>query len=305
MDLSLDARTEEAAKELIERLDKRRLAWSENTAIVGVFEKEDSKPKFSSTQVCHAGLNDIRGSKRVVNALMSGQGYATGRVLGKDVELWFVDYILNRSPYAETFITKDAAKALEQKYTVSSGDHPANLMAAGMVALRRLWEYTYVAKAAFDLAQQGVNEDLAFLLGHLIASSDNPGPQSAASWDGFAAGHCSINPGHMDWKACKNFLEHKITKPNGLFSAGDRYDGYDSMFCEGPRGRYVQAGDTYYNFVKREFPYDLCKAKAAVNLNPFVKAMAAGAAEKSKYGKLIEVMGEWAKTTLMEKINNA
>lgn len=303
MELTLDQRTEAAAVELIERLDKGRLKWSENTAIVGVYEDERAKPYFSGTQVCHAGLRSLEGCKRVVNALMSGEGYATGRVLYKEVELWFVDYILNRSPYAETFVTKDAEKALEQKYTVSSGDHPGNLMAAGMVALRRLWEYTYVAKATYDLAKAGVNEDLAFLMGHIVATGNNPGPDSAACWEGYSAGHCSLSPGHMDWKATKNFLAHKVTQPNPNFSAGGRYDNYDSLYSSKKGGG--ADGETYRDFVKANFPYDKCIGKVGVSLNPFVKAMASKAADKAKYGKLIEVTAEWANTVLMEKINNA
>lgn len=296
---TLDERTQEAAIELIDRLNKGRLDWAQNTAIVGVYEDPKRRPYFSGTQVCHAGLDDLVGSKRVVNVLMNGEGYATGRVLDKEVELWFVDYILNRSPYAEGFITKDAKQALEQRYTISTGDVPSNLMAAGMVALRRLWEYPYVAKAAYDLAKAGVNEDLAFLLGHLIASNNNPGPDSSASWTGFAAGHCSINPSKMDWLAVKNFLAHKVVNANGLFSKGAGYHGYDLMYTK----QNIYDG-SYYNYVHAEFPYDRCKGKAIVDLNPFRKAVPVGI-NQVPYAKAIEVMAEWANTTLMEKINNA
>ena len=297
MDLSLDARTEVAAKELIERLDGNG-KWSENTAIVGVFEKDDSVHKFSNNHACHAGLSSLAFSKRVVNALMTGEGYATGRVLDREVELWFVDYILNRSPYAETFITKDAEKALEQRYTVSSGDHPSNLVAAGMVALRRLWEYTYVAAAAHSLARAGVNEDLAFLLGHTVSCSNNPHEGSATSWTGLSSGHCSINPAVMGWKNMQNFLNHKVTKPNGLLSAGSDYEGYDAMYGEDRVG-------SYYKFVQYNFPYALCRGEVKVNLNPFVKAIAVKDNNQVPYAKAIEVMAKWANTTLMEKINAA
>lgn len=298
MDLSLDARTEAAAKELIERLDGKRMHWSQNTAIVGVFEKDDHKHKFSGNQACHAGLSSLAFSKRIVNALMTGKSYATGRVLDKEIELWFVGYILNRSPYAETFITKDAEKALEQRYTVSSGDHPANLVAAGMVALRRLWEYTYVAAAAYSLAKAGVNEDLAFLLGHTVSTSNAPHEGSATSWTGLASGHCSINPAVMGWKEVQNFLNHKVTKPNPLLSAGANYEGYDAMYGE-------DRANSYYKFVQNEFPYALCHGEVKVNLNPFTKAIAVKNDNQVPYAKAIEVMAKWANTTLMEKINAA
>lgn len=297
---SLDERVEEAAETLLDKLDKGHLQWSENAAIVGVYEDEKRPAKFSGTQVCHAGLSSLTGSIRVVSALMSGEGYATGRVLGKEVELWFVDYILNRSPYAETFVTKDAQQALEQKYTVSRGDVPANLMSAGMVALRRLWEYTYVAAAAYSLAKAGVNEDLAFLLGHTVCTADAPHAASNTSWSGCHSGHCSINPCCMGWKAVKAFMAHKPTQPKGLYCKDTSYDGYDAMF-----GKVVHGQEDYCKFVNQQFPYEKCKGQAGPNLNPFTKALSQNKGNQVPYDKAIEVMAEWANTTLTEKINNA
>ncbi|MNQ96273.1 hypothetical protein D3C85_1118690 [compost metagenome] len=214
--------------------------------------------------------------------------------------MWFVDYILNRSPYADTFITKDAKQALEQKYTVSDGNHPANLMAAGMVALRRLWEYTYVAAAAYDLAKAGVNEDLAFLLGHTVNVQSVPKDDSPTTWSACTAGHCSLTPS-MGWKAIKNFLDHKVVQPKELYSKGGGYMGYDGMYGECPYG----AG--FYKFVAGNFPYAKCKGgPATTNLNPFMAAKQAEYVDnRVPYSKAIEVMAEWAKTTLMGKINNA
>ncbi|MNU58871.1 hypothetical protein D3C71_480200 [compost metagenome] len=294
--LSLDEATDAAAKELIKRLDGNKLKWSMNTAIVGV--KKNGATHFSTNQSCHAGLGGMAPCERVVNALMDGHGYAEGRGLSKEAELWFVDYILNRSPYAETFITKDAKLALEQKYTVSDGHHPANLVAAGMVALRRLWEYTWVLAAAYDLAKEGVNEDLAFLLGHTVATQSVPTDHSPTSWNSCTAGHCSVNPGVMDWPVVKNFLEHKVIQPKGLLSQGAGYMGYDGMY-----GQYKH--ESYFSFVKNHFPYARCTgSKEVVNLNPFMAAKQAEFKDnRVPYRKAIEVMAEWAKTTLMEKIN--
>ena len=299
MELTLDERTEAAAVELIERLDKKRLKWSMNAAIVGIYDDEKLRPYFSSNQSCHAGMSQLAGCSRVVNALMTGEGYATGRVLSEEVELWFIDYILNRSPYAETFITKDAVKAREQRYTVSSGDYPANHVAAGMVALRRLWEYTYVAAATYSLAKAGVNEDLAFLLAHLVSTGNNPTDGAATTWSACHNGHCSVNPAAMDWPCVKNFLGHKITKPTGKLSAGANYYGYDGMFGE-------VIGQSYYRYVAADFPYAKCRGDTTVNLNPFTAALVANVAINSvPYHKAIEVMAEWANTTLMEKIQHA
>lgn len=297
MEVNLDEATDKAAEELLGRLEKGTLKWSQNAAIVGVHKAGNFT--FSTNQACHAGLSSLGPSERVVSAIMQGHGYAEGRKLKADVELWFVDYILNRSPYAETFITKDAEKALEQKYTVSDGNHPANLVAAGMVALRRLWEYTWVAQAAYDLSKLGVNEDLAFLLGHNISTSIDPNAQTASSWGNCTSGHCSVNPSIMGWGQVKNFLQHAVKVPRQLFSHSAGYYGYDGMYGE-------QNGESYYKFVKANFPYAKCKGESTSNLNPFTAALApANVGQSVPYNKAIAVMAEWANTTLMEKINNA
>lgn len=258
--------------------------------------------------VCHNHMNN-HGFKYVINGIdHTGKSYANsnGRYLPPEVELWFVDYIINRSPYSETFISKDAAKCLEDKVTLSSGDHPSNLMVAGLVALRRLWEYSMVARAAYDLAQAGVNEDLAFVLGHLVSVESKVEADSITGWTYCHSGHCSIDPSIMGFRVLKNFLAHKPKELNALWSeAKGRYDGYDAMYGKG-----FPAITCY---VRDNFPYHLYKDKpapAVVSTNPFLAAKAKPAIGKNKdeyapYSKAIEVMAEWAKTHLMEKINDA
>lgn len=261
--------------------------------------------KYSN--VCHNHMNN-HGFKYVINGINhTGVGYnaSNGRYLPAEVELWFVDYIINRSPYSETFISKDAVKCLADKVTLSSGDHPSNLMVAGLVALRRLWEYSMVARAAYDLAQAGVNEDLAFVLGHLISVESKVADDSEAGWTYCHSGHCSIDPSIMNFKVMKNFLAHKPQNLNPRWSEGKgRYDGYDRMYGE-------QYDKSISGYVLDNFPYHLYKDKAppvVTNTNPFIAAKAkpaAGKRETAPYRKAIEVMAEWAKTHLMEKINDA
>ncbi|MNN38563.1 hypothetical protein D3C81_1525680 [compost metagenome] len=74
--------------------------------------------------------------------------------------------------------------------------------------------------------------------------------------------------------------------------------GYDGMY-----GQYKH--ESYFSFVKNHFPYARCTgSKEVVNLNPFMAAKQAEfKGDRVPYRKAIEVMAEWAKTTLMEKIN--
>lgn len=300
---------EQLEKNIAEAMKKHALnaVWEDNASTTHLDENGvQGYARYSN--VCHNHMNN-HGFKYVINGINhTGVGYSgnNGRFLPAEVELWFVDYIINRSPYSETFLSKDAAKCLEDKVTLSSGDHPSNLMVAGLVALRRLWEYSMVARAAYDLAQDGVNEDLAFVLGHLVNVETQVSPDSQTGWTYCHSGHCSIDPSIMSLKVVKNFLDHKPQKLNSLWSEGKgRYDGYDAMYGEG-----FPAITTY---VRENFPYHLYKGApppVVASTNPFLAAKAKPAAGKDKdeyapYSKAIEVMAEWAKTHLMEKIQNA
>lgn len=278
--------------------------WKQNTTIL--FIKANGELGVVDNHVCHAVLRNGAYSKFVINGLNSGESYNanSGRYLPPETEHWFVDYILNRSPYQEIFIEKDAKKALETRTTIASTELPANIVAAGLVALRRLWEYNSVARTAHDLVLAGVNEDLAFYLGHCMQIEDHIKPDSTASWTACKAGHCSLDPACMGFKELKNFLKHKPKKLNDKMSSGARYGGYDGMY-----------GECYDNnvqkYVRHNFPVHLYKdAPVVASTNPFQAAkkaldpVAAGK-DTAPYAKAIEVMAEWAKTHLMEKINNA
>ena len=261
--------------------------------------------------VCHANLRNGVGSKYIINGLMIGTSYGSnpGRILAPEIELWFVDYILNRSPYSAIFVEKDAKKALEERMVVASGDHPGNLVGAGLVALRRLWEYVFITQAAYELAKAGVNEDLAFFLGHLIQAKNNSKPNDTVSWTACTSGHCSLNPSRWGFEHLKNFLDHKITSPNSLYSAAGPYHGYDEMYGS-------DWGGGALGYIRKNLPVHLYKDKPAAApitaTNPFVAAKKAlenpagfddvNKEQKTNYAKAIEVMAEWAKTHLMEKI---
>lgn len=300
-EINWEAKIAQAKAEFLKKVD-----WSQNAACAFVGPKGGvtSDGYATSGSVCHSFL-DRAPVKFLINGLQEGSSYGDnpGRILAPEVELWFVDYILNRSPYAETFVTKDAETALKERITVSSGDHPGNLVGAGVVALRRLWEHVYVARAAYDLVQKGVNEDLAFLVAHAIQSPSDINDDTTVSWTANLNWHTSIDIGVMSFKACKNFMERKLTDPNELYSEAGRYRGYSAMYNGGK-------GASLSSYILTKFPtaklHDKGPKKASTN--PFTAAkpqVAVGHGKTAPYHKAISVMAEWCNTHLMEKINNA
>lgn len=254
MEMSVYRKIIAGRDKLLENLDSGKSKWDECACINIIYPDIDDH--ISTNQACHAGLNNYNpGSVAVVSALMKPK---KDKILGEDEALLFLDWLLNRSPYSCTFITKSAHEALFYKATISSSDHPSNLMAAGMVASRRLWEYPEVARVFCDLVKAGVNEDLAFYLAHLYSGTFDRGGK--VGYDGLYAGHCSIDPRVMGEKELLNWLMHRPVKLNEPYKNSTKYSGYDSMF-----------GHNYQRLnVHNNFPYN-GEAKAG-NANPFPKA---------------------------------
>lgn len=297
-EIDLEAKLEEAKSRLI-----KEAYWSENAS--GAFVYANGEICVKPGTVCHAFLSRGPDIVYIVTGLQDGEGYGEnpGRILAHEVEVWYLDYILNRSPYADTFITKDAEKALEERLVVSNTEHADSLTGGAIVALRRLWEHVYVARAAYDLVQAGLNEDLAFLLGHCIQAPSNIKPDTTVSWSACLNWHTSIDPNAMGFEAVKKFVDKNFKVTGASYYETGRYRGYSYMYG----GNYNQSLHAY---VKQQFPYELCKetVTAKSSNNPFLAAKKVGPVGGGKtapYAKAIEVMAEWAKTHLTEKINAA
>lgn len=253
--------------------DKR--SWSDTACINIIF---DGSTHLSTNQACHAGLSNIRkaGSEAVVSALMKPQG---GKILEEEEALYFLEWLLNESPYSSTFITKSAEEALFYKATISSSHHPANLMAAGMVASRRLWEYPEVTRYFVDMAKAGVQKDLAFFLAHALSCTFER--KGAATWDQHARGHCSLECSRMKAKGLLNFLNHNVTQPKDTYHRTTSYTGYDGMYDCG--GKDIQ------DFLRNNFPFNGGVKKAA----GFFPADEGAKDKQGKYEDLIQGMVEF------------
>lgn len=289
---------DKAKSKLLEEVE-----WRQNAA--ASFISPQGKISFKQS-VCH---HILRGhpAKFIINGLQDGDDYGDniGRILPKEVEVWYLDWLLNRSPYADAFITKDAVKALEERIVVSSGDHAGNYIGGSIVSLRLLWEHTYAAQAAYDLHQAGVAEHLAFLLGHTIQVERKIKEDSVTEWSANTSWHSSIDVGCMGFKGIKAFFKHKPTYvSDNIYSKAGQYEGYSRM--------YQSEGESLTDCIRHNFPFHLYKdgPPPPTSTNPFMaskKVLEVNHALpgiSAPYNKAIKVMAEWAKTHLMEKINN-
>lgn len=265
---------------------------------------------------CHAGLaeygrNKAPGLFAVVSAFMVNYGGAYGAGSYKDntkEEIhMFVHWLLNESPYSSAFVSKSANYAIKQKCVISNGYAPSNLMVGGLVASRRLWEYSYVVRVFCELAKRGVNKDLAFLLAHLPSVQTKPKDNSELTWTNPLSGHTSLDMYKMSLEACRNFIEHKIQDPNPPYIEQNKFNYYDSMYEEGGRLGLGIGKPTLYDFVSKNFPYEEClgQEKKAPRLNPFVAAVKKDNPKAVTFKAAMDVMAKWANEVIMEKINAA
>lgn len=281
MDMSTYRKIDAARTDMLAHLNDGRRNWKDCACIAIVFDKHHH---ISPNQACHAGLhnkydgNHPNGALAVVSGLMKP---SEREMLTEEEAILFLDWLLNRSPYAETFITKSPYDALLTKTIVSSAHHPSNLMAAGLVASRRMWEYVYVARVFCDLVKAGVNEDLAFYLGHIFSGRFDR--EGNVNYSARTAGHCSMDPGIMGVAEVKNFLEHKPVRLNKPYHDSWNYNGYDRMYGAGNGAVRIWIHDN--------FPYKPGAVKEKAN--PFPVDHGRDAGKTCSYDHLIQTTVEF------------
>lgn len=289
MDMSTYKKAHAMAVELVDRLNKGNMGWHRVAAVAIL--KKDGKVHFSTNQACHAGLSlngwgeNGPGGVAVASGLMQPK---KKEILWEEEALKYLDWLLNRSPYACTFVSKTPEQALLDKFIISSGEHPSNLMAAGLVASRRLWEYPVIARVFCDLIDAGVEEDLAYYLAHIASCTFKQ--NGSLNWANTNRGHCSIDTEQFGWPTLRNWLSHKPASLNQSYVENANYHGYDGMFGE-------RLGETVGSWIHKNFPY---KGGAKGTGNPFAKAIVA---ERScDYWDGIKIMAEF-QHKIIEKMN--
>lgn len=185
-----------------------------------------------SNTACHAGLNDreygMPDNGDRIAVIHSIQHCCTKPLLHEE-KLKFLDWLLNRSPYCSVFVSKSAKSALKREVIICDADTPANLMAGGMVAARTLSEYVTVVRVWFDLVNLGVNENLAFLVGHIIQTNRE---RTYISFDALA-GHCSIDGYNIGEEIVENFINSKPISLKGSYKNQSNYSGLHVTWHKG------------------------------------------------------------------------
>lgn len=126
--------------------------------------------------VCHARLRPYKDCKAIIldarqhyDELAAGEGYAVSPYFkGSEVVYreW-MEWLVNDSPFASAFITKNFDEALEYGYVldVSKG---ANLIYCAAIAMRTAHEFNYILSSWKDMEDWGLNPLTRFMLAHSL-----------------------------------------------------------------------------------------------------------------------------------------
>lgn len=259
---------------------KKGKGISGRTAYYGYFHA--GKLTISTNTACHAGLyvGNAEGSIGVINCLVKNYEGCHGPGKWSDTtdeeKIMFLDWLAKRSPYKSAFVSKTAKKILKQGAALLTSEAPGNVLGGACVSMRRLWEHTIVLQVWCDLVKAGVNENLAYVLGHCAAGSRLNG----LNWGNFAGWHVAINSSSWTTGQVKNFVEGKLTGATNKYSESGDYNGYSiNLF---------KASGKKINFIHEEFPY----SKAQDSSNPFHKAVDKGVVTM-RYDDAIKAMAEF------------
>ena len=287
-------RIKKAMADLLKYKDK-----SSTTSLILVSDEGDEK---FLREPCHGALSypTYKGLRiGVVSGLQEKYKQSHGPGKWSDTtdaeKVMYLDWLLKRSPYASAFLYKSGRNALKNKCVVVRANVPSNVMAGGLVASRRLWEYSNIAVVWCDLVKEGVDESLAFYLAHLARSC--PTRKGSISWDSVDTGHKSLDACYMSAKDVKRLLDNTPVTLNDNWDVNAYYQGYSGMFTKDrARGAEILGTRISTLFDKAAVPVDV------KNNNPF---LAAGVVRRVPYAEGIKVMAELAKTVIIEEVMNA
>jgi len=186
---------------------------------------------------CHAGLDS--GSVYDHTPVRVFSTIWPDKALPVPDQYAYLDWLLNRSPYRNVFVSKSAHLALDRGFIVAKGDSNASHMVGGLVASRRLWEYIGIVGLWARLVEVGVQENLAFFLAS-IGNHKNTLDWGSIEYTEGEGGHRSISPSVMQWGGLKNWCLGKAPRKGQTYKVRKSYYGYHKQWADelaGCKGR--------------------------------------------------------------------
>jgi len=162
-------------------------------------------------QMCYGGLATLitNTSEYIINNFQIGLHRYIA--LTEEDRVFFLDYLMNESPFAECFIEHDAKWSVNNGITYHKIEMPGNMVIAGLSAVREMWE-SYSIQGIYHfkkLVDAGCTKDFAWLFCCYL--SEDGKKINTGMYDG----------GHAVWPVCSALVEDAINyikhNPVGAF----------------------------------------------------------------------------------------
>ena len=144
-----------------------------------------------------------------------------------DAEM-FIEWLVQRSPYQEAFITKDVKDILKYGY-VCRTDLPNTFVAGALIASRFITEnYNDWIVERFKVFKKfieaGISETEAFLFAHSFGLKTKAGGKWEMEVSNLSSGHAAIDLGNRGLTYAKNFLTANIADKRLTFKERCGYE---------------------------------------------------------------------------------
>lgn len=275
--------------EIRKEFARESLRYKGHNAFLGVVYNKDGKEykyKQFGPGPCHGNFSKSSVYSYTSNTLTGVDWKALSAVqplqTSKEGALNFFDYLFNRSPFAEVFITKDPVDAMKNGI-VANTDLPENLVLSAFVASRFPTEsYVKDMKERFRVWEEikafGFSENFAFIFSQVFKFTNTK--KYEVIYMPHTSGHCTFEYNNASEAYYHNFINNtpvklsdKTFKENGGYG-GRSFSGTGIWQTKGDDGAFSR-------WMKGLKPITFDKA---VNYNIFEKAPDAGVVITSAEG---------------------
>jgi hypothetical protein len=201
-------------RKLIESINQRMTSRRGVTQVGGVFS--NGSTHISTNTACHAGLSYFPKQGGTLKYIVSAQQTPSDNRVTKENSRSFIDWLINRSPYAKAFVDKDADK-IWGNYFLLDPNQTSNYMVGAAITTRFFTEGSNSDLIVWNelTGLPNFKEDHAFIFSRCFkASLGNPYPIMASPG---SESHTGILLSLQDVDVSRNFINRKIT------DSGDKY----------------------------------------------------------------------------------
>jgi len=172
------------------------------------------------TGACHAGLKDLHDYPFVISSIRQ---LGRGDTVHNSIHVCWFDYLANRSPYKDFFITKDAESMVDTGTVIVHTNGPSNALSSLMTATRHIYEYP-ARCAAFQLLREHMPENMAFFISLSAAGQfTDEGMLSSLTFNNNASEHTAMSWNTMSDEGIMSFCAGVAPNQNDTLKENNEY----------------------------------------------------------------------------------